>query len=165
MKQWCKEILLVGFTNKVRGISVLLFHRIGSWSELLIVHRAFLSSFRYVIVVHWQSAQRYGIANLVNFFIALSILAPAFITISLQYPVGEFIHGPFHVCNGRFEVYFDPTHPGKVILFLIFSAHLKLDFTLNMYFLALQYKVILNSLVKYHLRLKIFNCTYFISLL
>jgi hypothetical protein len=36
-------------------------------------------------------------------------------TLTMQYPVVDFIHGPFHSCNGRFEVYFNPTHPGNVL--------------------------------------------------
>lgn len=64
------------------------------------------------MVVQWKMTKAFGVSNLVNVFIAISILAPAIVTLSLQYPVGQFIHGPFHFCNGRFEVYFDPTHPG-----------------------------------------------------
>jgi hypothetical protein len=36
-------------------------------------------------------------------------------TLTMQYPVVDFIHGPFHSCNGRFEVYFNPTHPGNAL--------------------------------------------------
>ena len=70
-------------------------------------------SLRYVVVVHWQFVQRFGISNLINVSISFSILAPAFMTLSLRYPLGEYVHGPFHFCNGRFEVYFAPTHPGN----------------------------------------------------
>ena len=68
------------------------------------------------MVVQWKMTKAFGVSNLVNVFIAISILGPAIVTLSLQYPVGQFIHGPFHFCNGRFEVYFDPTHPGMNFL-------------------------------------------------
>ena len=35
-------------------------------------------------------------------------------TISLQYPVSDYIHGPFNYCKGRFEVFFNPTHPDPI---------------------------------------------------
>ena len=79
---------------------------------LLYIETAFKLS-RYVMVVQWKMTKAFGVSNLVNVFIAISILAPAIVTLSLQYPVGQFIHGPFHFCNGRFEVYFAPAHPGN----------------------------------------------------
>ena len=41
----------------------------------------------------------------------LSIIIPMIMTISINYPISDFIHGPYHHCAGRFEVYFNPTHP------------------------------------------------------
>ena len=69
---------------------------------------------RYTIVAncHWTKLR--GMDNLVNAVILISILGPVFMTLTLQYPVGDFIHGPFHLCTGRFEVYYDPTHPDPI---------------------------------------------------
>ena len=69
---------------------------------------------RYIIVVHCQWAKIRGMNKLVNGVILFSILGPVFMTLTLQYPMGDFIHGPFHLCNGRFEVYFNPTHPDPI---------------------------------------------------
>jgi hypothetical protein len=38
--------------------------------------------------------------------IAFSLVVPF-----VSYPVADFIHGPYYHCIGRFEVYFNPTHP------------------------------------------------------
>jgi hypothetical protein len=32
-------------------------------------------------------------------------------TLTLQYLMGDFTHGPFHLWDERFEVYLDPAHP------------------------------------------------------
>ena len=69
---------------------------------------------RYIIVVHCQWTKMRGMNNLVNSVILISIFGPFFMTLTLQYPIGDFIHGPFHMCTGRFEVYYDPTHPDPI---------------------------------------------------
>jgi hypothetical protein len=60
--------------------------------------------------VHWKFVQRLGMASLINTVIVLSIGVPVVMTLVLQYPVADFIHGPYHLCNGRFEVYFNPMY-------------------------------------------------------
>ena len=32
----------------------------------------------------------------------------------LQFPISDIQHGPYNYCIGRFEVYFNPTHPDPV---------------------------------------------------
>jgi hypothetical protein len=66
---------------------------------------------RYLFVVHSFRVKSIGMVNVVWTVIALSILFPLFITLSIQYPVSDFIHGPLNLCIGRFEVYFNPYHP------------------------------------------------------
>ena len=66
---------------------------------------------RYIFVVHHGWAKSVGIKRVAYGSIALSLFIPMFMTIMVQYPVGDFIHGPFNHCLGRFEVYFDPKHP------------------------------------------------------
>ena len=66
---------------------------------------------RYLFVVHSLRVKKAGMSNVVWTVIVLSISIPMFITISIQYPVSDFIHGPLNHCIGRFEVYFNPYHP------------------------------------------------------
>jgi hypothetical protein len=35
-------------------------------------------------------------------------------TVSVQFPIGTFVHGPFHFCRGRFETYFNPWHEDAI---------------------------------------------------
>ena len=65
---------------------------------------------RYIFVVHHGWARSVGIKRVVYQSIAISLLIPLFMTITVQFPIADFIHGPFYHCIGRFEVYFDPKH-------------------------------------------------------
>ncbi len=65
---------------------------------------------RYLFVVHSLRVKSIGMVNVVTTVIVLSILIPLLITLSMQYPVSDFIHGPLNHCIGRFEVYFNPYH-------------------------------------------------------
>ena len=74
---------------------------------------------RYLFVVHSNWTNRFGINRLVNTIVLLSLVIPLFMTISLQYPVSDYIHGALNFCKGRFEVFFIPTHsdpftPGNI---------------------------------------------------
>ena len=69
---------------------------------------------RYLFVVHAQRIKKFGIQKLVNIIACLSILVPILMTLSLQYPVSDYIHGPYSYCQGRFEVFFNPTHPDPI---------------------------------------------------
>ena len=66
---------------------------------------------RYLFAVQHQWVKRFGMKNAVNRIIFLSIVGPLLMNLSLQFPISDFIHGPFNHCIGRFEVYFNPTHP------------------------------------------------------
>ena len=69
---------------------------------------------RYLFVVHAPRIKKFGIQKLVNIIVSLSILVPIFMTLSLQYPVSDYIHGPYSYCQGRFEVFFNPIHPDPI---------------------------------------------------
>ena len=65
---------------------------------------------RYLFVVQTSWTNRFGINKLINTVIILSLVVPLFMTLSLQYPVSDYIHGPLNYCKGRFEVFFNPKH-------------------------------------------------------
>ena len=65
---------------------------------------------RYIFVVHHGWAKSMGIKQVAYNSIIISLLIPLFMTITVQFPIADFIHGPFNHCIGRFEVYFDPKH-------------------------------------------------------
>ena len=69
---------------------------------------------RYLYVVHSMKVKQFGMSRVVKIVVIISILLPAAVTISVQYPVSDFIHGPFNLCIGRFEVYFNPYHPDTI---------------------------------------------------
>lgn len=69
---------------------------------------------RFLFVVFSLRVKAIGTSLLINIVLALSILVPLFMTLSLQYPVSDFIHGAFNNCRGRFEVFFNPTHPDPI---------------------------------------------------
>ena len=76
---------------------------------------------RFLFVVCHGWTRRFGISNVVNGVLLLSVAIPSVMTFSLQYPVSDFVHAPLNFCKGRFEVLFNPTHPdplspGKVFL-------------------------------------------------
>ena len=97
---------------------------------------------RYLFVVHSMKVKSLGMVRVVSSVIVISVLLPFLMTISVQYPVSDFIHGPLNLCIGRFEVYFNPYHPdtkteGKKGFFslwvhlLSFSGEHKLHFKEN----------------------------------
>ena len=49
--------------------------------------------------------------RVVSVAIVLSIVIPVLMTMAVNYPISDFIHGPYNHCIGRFEVYFNPKHP------------------------------------------------------
>jgi hypothetical protein len=69
---------------------------------------------RFLFVVNSSWTKTFGVHKLVNIIVSCSILIPIFMTLSLQYPVSDYIHGPFSFCQGRFEVFFNPTHPDPI---------------------------------------------------
>jgi len=50
-------------------------------------------------------------------------------TISLQYPISDYIHGSFNYCKGRFEVFFNPTHPDPITPGINFANILRSHFS------------------------------------
>ena len=71
---------------------------------------------RYLFVVHSSWTKNFGIHKLVNIIIYLPFLISVLMTLSLQFPVFDFIHGPLNFCKGRFEVFFNPMHPDSITL-------------------------------------------------
>jgi|LakMenEpi03Aug12_release.lakeMendotaPanAssembly.Ray.scaffolds.fasta_scaffold978142_1 hypothetical protein len=65
---------------------------------------------RYLFVVQSSWTKRFGISKLINTIVFLSLAVPFYMTISLQYPVSYYAHGPLNYCKGRFEVFFNPMH-------------------------------------------------------
>ena len=70
--------------------------------------------FRFIFIIWSNRVRSFGIARLINTAIILMIVIPFLMTLSLQFPVSDFIHGPFNHCRGRFEVFFNPTHPDPI---------------------------------------------------
>jgi hypothetical protein len=77
---------------------------------------------RYLFVVQSGWTKRYGMSELINTIVFLSLAVPLFMTISLQYPVSDYIHGPFNYCKGRFEVFFNPMHSDPITPGTLFST-------------------------------------------
>ena len=65
---------------------------------------------RYLLVVQHKWVKSVGLHQVVLGSIVFSLVIPLFMTAAVQYPIADFIHGPFNHCIGRFEVYFNPTH-------------------------------------------------------
>jgi hypothetical protein len=108
---------------------------------------------RYLFVVQSGWTKRYGMSELINTIVFLSLAVPLFMTISLQYPVSDYIHGPFNYCKGRFEVFFNPMHsdpitPGTVLIFSImflnliqkFSKHIRSKLIFCIFMLSVSFK-------------------------
>jgi hypothetical protein len=77
---------------------------------------------RYLFVVQSGWTKRYGMSELINTIVFLSLAVTLFMTISLQYPVSDYIHGPFNYCKGRFEVFFNPMHSDPITPGTLFST-------------------------------------------
>ena len=111
---------------------------------------------RYLFVVHSMKVKSLGMVRVVSSVIVISVLLPFLMTISVQYPVSDFIHGPLNLCIGRFEVYFNPYHPdtiteGKKFFFglwrrlLSFSGEPKVPFKEKTFMLSLESRCIPGS--------------------
>ena len=75
----------------------------------------FIATLRYLFIVQngWMKAR--GISIVVSRVVALQILVPVCLTLILQFPAFDVPQGPFNHCIGRFEVYFNPLHPGTTL--------------------------------------------------
>ena len=69
---------------------------------------------RYLFVVRQNWIKRLGVNRVVNTILILSIILPLFIATSTQYPISDYIHGQYYNCIGRFDAYFNPTHPDPI---------------------------------------------------
>ena len=67
---------------------------------------------RYLFVVRHSWVNKIGMKKVITLAIAFSILVPIMMTLSVQFPISETLHFPYHRCIGRFETYFNPLHPG-----------------------------------------------------
>ena len=70
-----------------------------------------IATIRYLFVVQSWWTKSFGIKKLANIMMAVSIIIPFTMTVALQYPISDYIHGSFNFCKGRFEVFFIPNHP------------------------------------------------------
>ena len=75
---------------------------------------ASIAIIRYLFVVKSQWVKSKGMKKVTNWIIAASFIVPFFMTISVQFPIGTFVHGPFHFCMGRFEILFNPMHEDAI---------------------------------------------------
>jgi hypothetical protein len=72
---------------------------------------------RYLFVVEHFWVKSKGMTKVANWIIAFTYIIPLFMTISVQYPIVDTIHGSYNRCIGRFDVQFkpldsDPISPG-----------------------------------------------------
>lgn len=79
-------------------------------------------SMRFILIVknHWAMAV--GLKKITILCILASIILPLWMTLAMQFPIRDSIHGPYHHCMGRFEIYYNPFHhdtttPGKFFFF------------------------------------------------
>ena len=113
---------------------------IGTWGCVLTIHLldVFLRFYgfcfpvaiplvRYLFVVQHSWVKCKGMKTIVNRIIGLSVLVPVAMTISVQFPVSDYVHGPFNRCIGRFETFFDPFHPDPITPGLNLQSSEKLD--------------------------------------
>jgi hypothetical protein len=70
-----------------------------------------LLRFMFIVCNNWT--KWYGTNKLVNTILLLSFSVSLLMTLSLQFPVYDYVHGPFNYCRGRFEVLFNPTHSDR----------------------------------------------------
>ena len=73
---------------------------------------ALVALLRYLFIVQSNWMKSANVASVVNVIIATHVLAPAAMTLIMQFPTFDFMQGPYNHCIGRFEVYFNPMHPG-----------------------------------------------------
>jgi hypothetical protein len=70
---------------------------------------------RYLFIVQNNWMKVHGLLPVVNFVVALQILIPLLMSLVPQFPIFDIPQGPFNHCIRRFEVYFNPLHPGKKV--------------------------------------------------
>ena len=75
---------------------------------------ASIAIIRYLFVVESLWVKSKGMKKITNWIIAASFIVPFFMTVSVQFPIGTFVHGPFHFCMGRFETLFNPMHEDAI---------------------------------------------------
>ena len=99
------------------GGCVFFSHLLHSFTALYgLIFPLTIAIMRYLFVVHSSWTKNFGIHKLVNIIIYLPFLISVLMTLSLQFPVFDFIHGPLNFCKGRFEVFFNPMHPDSITL-------------------------------------------------
>jgi hypothetical protein len=100
---------------------------IGTWGCLFSIHLmdvfvrfygfcfpVSIALVRYLFVVQYSWVKFVGMKSVVNFVITLTVIVPMIMTLSVQFPISDFIHGPFNRCIGRFETFFNPMHPDPI---------------------------------------------------
>ena len=100
---------------------------IGTWGCLFSIHLldvfvrfygfcfpVSIALVRYLFVVQHSWVKYVGMKRVMNCVIALTIIISIAMTLSVQFPISDFVHGGFNRCIGRFEVFFDPMHPDAI---------------------------------------------------
>ncbi len=82
---------------------------------------------RYLFVVQNSFVKIVGMKSVVNFLITLTIIVPIIMTLSVQFPISDFVHGAFNRCIGRFETFFNPMHPDPITPGINFTNYFQLE--------------------------------------
>jgi len=75
---------------------------------------ASIAMLRYLFIVQHSWVKSNGVKPIVNAVIACTMLIPLVMSISVQFPISDSLHAPYSRCTGRFETYFNPTHPDPI---------------------------------------------------
>jgi len=69
---------------------------------------------RYLFVVKSFWVKAVGMKKVVNRVLAFSFIIPLLMTLFVQFPIFDGVHGPFNRCIGRFETVFSPLDPDPI---------------------------------------------------
>lgn len=69
---------------------------------------------RYLFVVRHLWVKSKGMKKVVKLVILGSFVVPLLMTLSVQFPISDSVHGAFNRCIGRFEMFFNPQHPDPI---------------------------------------------------
>jgi hypothetical protein len=75
---------------------------------------ASIALLRYLFVLEYQWVRSLGMKRVVNWTIAMTVIVPCMMVVTVQFPISDTLHGPYSRCMGRFETYFNPMHPDPI---------------------------------------------------
>ena len=73
------------------------------------------------VPIIWLIPIPIGMKTVVNSIIALTIIVPLMMTLSVQYPIFDWVHGPYNRCIGRFDTVFSPLDPDPITPGMMFN--------------------------------------------